>query len=141
MTVLSPTRVVQWRPVACVFCGRPTAGKLVAENDLALAFHDAFPLSPGHCLVIPRRHEADFLALTQEEQAAVWALVGPVRRSIESERTPDGYNIGINVGEAAGQTVAHAHLHVIPRYRGDVVDPRGGVRWIIPARARYWEGR
>ncbi len=111
----------------------------MAENDLAVAFADAFPLSLGHCLVVPRRHEADFLALTSQEQAAVWALVAPVRRSIEGDRVPDGYNIGINVGEAAGQTVVHAHLHVIPRYRGDVADPRGGIRWIIPARARYWE--
>jgi diadenosine tetraphosphate (Ap4A) HIT family hydrolase len=127
--------------VVCVFCHRLAGGELVAENDLAIGFRDAFPLSPGHCLIVPRRHEADFLALTPEEQAAVWALVAPVRRSIESEWMPDGYNIGVNVGEAAGQTVAHAHLHVIPRYHGDVPDPRGGVRWIIPARAPYWEGR
>ncbi|MGH7393587.1 MAG: HIT family protein [Candidatus Rokuibacteriota bacterium] len=132
-------RVVRSRPVTCVFCDRLASGELVAENDLAVAFADAFPLSLGHCLVVPRRHEADFLALTSQEQAAVWALVAPVRRSIEGDRVPDGYNIGINVGEAAGQTVVHAHLHVIPRYRGDVADPRGGIRWIIPARARYWE--
>jgi diadenosine tetraphosphate (Ap4A) HIT family hydrolase len=124
-----------------VFCHRLASGELVAENDLAIGLRDAFPLSPGHCLIVSRRHEADFLALTPEEQAAVWALVAPVRRSIESEWMPDGYNIGVNVGEAAGQTVAHAHLHVIPRYHGDVPDPRGGVRWIIPARAAYWERR
>jgi diadenosine tetraphosphate (Ap4A) HIT family hydrolase len=124
-----------------VFCNRLVSGELVAANDLAVAFLDAFPLSPGHCLVVPRRHESDFLALTPEEEAAVWALVPSVRRHIEADRTPDGYNIGINVGEAAGQTVAHAHLHVIPRYHGDVPDPRGGIRWIIPARAAYWEGR
>lgn len=126
--------------LGCVFCNRLVGGDLVAENDLAVAFHDAFPLSPGHCLIVPRRHESDFLALTPEEQAAVWALVASVRRQIESDRLPDGYNLGINVGEAAGQTVAHAHLHVIPRYEGDVPDARGGIRWIIPERARYWEG-
>lgn len=114
-------------------------GSLVAENELAVAFPDAFPLSPGHCLLIPKRHEPDFLALTPEEQAAVWALVAPVCRHIEAGGMPDGYNIGINVGEAAGQTVAHAHLHVIPRKQGDVADPRGGIRWVMPARARYWE--
>ena len=128
-------------PVACAFCSRLAGGELIAQNDLAAAFLDAFPLSPGHCLVVPRRHEPDFLALTPKEQTAAWALVASVRQHIETSRIPDGYNIGINVGEAAGQTVAHAHLHVIPRYHGDVADARGGIRWIIPARARYWEGR
>jgi diadenosine tetraphosphate (Ap4A) HIT family hydrolase len=123
----------------CVFCDRLTRGTFVAANDLAVALVDAFPLSRGHCLVLSRRHEADFLALAPDEQAAMWALVAPVRRHIEAGGTPDGYNIGINVGPAAGQTVAHAHLHVIPRYWADVADPRGGVRWVIPARARYWE--
>jgi diadenosine tetraphosphate (Ap4A) HIT family hydrolase len=127
--------------VTCAFCDRVAAADFVAENNLAVAFWDAFPLNPGHCLIVPRRHEADFLALTPEEQAAVWALVALVRRHIEAERTPDGYNIGVNVREAAGQTIAHAHLHVIPRYRGDVPDPRGGVRWVVPARAAYWERR
>ena len=125
--------------VGCVFCDRLRLGDFVAENDLAVAFRDAFPLSQGHCLVVPRRHEDGFLRLTPEEQAAVWALVVPVRGHIEADRLPDGYNIGINVGEAAGQTVAHAHLHVIPRYRGDVADPRGGIRSVIPTNARYWE--
>lgn len=125
-------------PVSCVFCDRLAADNTVAENDLAAAFPDAFPLSPDHCLVVPRRHVADFLALTSEEQGAVWSLVASVRRYIESTWMPDGYNIGINVGEAAGQTVAHAHLHVIPRRHGDVADARGGIRWVIPEKARYW---
>jgi diadenosine tetraphosphate (Ap4A) HIT family hydrolase len=125
----------------CVFCSRLAGGNLVAENDLAVAFPDAFPVTPGHCLVIPRRHDPDFLALTLDEQTSIWALLTPVCRHIEASSSPDGFNIGMNVGEAAGQTVAHAHLHVIPRHRGDVADPRGGIRWIIPARARYWEPR
>jgi diadenosine tetraphosphate (Ap4A) HIT family hydrolase len=125
--------------LACVFCERLTAGEFVAENERAVAFLDAYPLTPGHCLIIPRRHEPDFLGLTQDEQSAIWTLVGPVRRHIESNNLPDGYNIGINVGEAAGQTVAHAHLHIIPRRQRDVADPRGGIRGIIPAKARYWE--
>jgi len=125
-------------PVACPFCQRLSGGDLIADGDLAAAFPDAFPLTPGHSLVVPRRHEPDFLALTPQEQAAVWALVAPVRRWIEARHAPEGYNLGMNVGEVAGQTVAHAHLHVIPRYRGDVADPRGGIRWIIPARAPYW---
>ena len=125
--------------MSCVFCDRLSAGNLVAENDLAAAFPDAFPLNPGHCLIVPRRHEPDFLALTAVEQAAVWALVQAVRRHTETIGVPDGYNVGINVGEAAGQTIAHAHLHVIPRLRGDVADPCGGIRWVVPAKARYWE--
>jgi diadenosine tetraphosphate (Ap4A) HIT family hydrolase len=125
----------------CPFCKRLNDKDFVAANDLALAFPDAFPLAEGHCLVVPRRHEADFLALTQVEQAAIWALVPAVLSHIAVMRAADGYNIGINVGEAAGQTVAHAHLHVIPRLRGDVPDPRGGIRWVIPAKAQYWEIR
>jgi diadenosine tetraphosphate (Ap4A) HIT family hydrolase len=125
--------------VPCFFCDHLSQGNLVAENDLAAAFPDAFPLTPGHCLVVPRRHEPDFLALTPAEQAAVCALVPAVRGYIETTGAPDGYNVGINVGEAAGQTIAHAHLHVIPRRRGDVADPRGGIRWVVPAKARYWE--
>jgi diadenosine tetraphosphate (Ap4A) HIT family hydrolase len=128
-------------PVACAFCQRLATGDLVAENALAAAYFDAFPLSPGHCLAVPRRHESNFLALSPEEQAAVWALVPPVRSRIESDQAPDGYNLGINIGEAAGQTIGHAHLHVIPRYRGDVPDPRGGVRLIIPDKARYSSDR
>lgn len=124
--------------VPCVFCGRARAGDLIAENGLAAAFPDAFPVSPGHTLVIPRRHEASFLALPSDDQRAIWGLVAPVQRYLDQRFRPDGYNLGVNVGEAAGQTVAHAHLHDIPRYRGDVPDPRGGVRWILPDRARYW---
>ena len=122
----------------CVFCNRVARGDLVAVNEHAAAFPDAFPLNDGHCLIVPRRHEADFLALTAEEQAAIWALVPAVRRHIEQRGRPDGYNIGINVGVAAGQTIDHAHMHVIPRHHADVPDPRGGIRWIIPARAQYW---
>jgi diadenosine tetraphosphate (Ap4A) HIT family hydrolase len=125
--------------LACVFCYRLADEDAVAANDLAIALFDAYPISPGHCLIVPRRHESSFLALTTEEQAAVWGLVPLVQRRIEADHVPDGYNLGINVGDAAGQTIAHAHLHVIPRYQGDVSDPRGGIRWIIPERARYWE--
>jgi diadenosine tetraphosphate (Ap4A) HIT family hydrolase len=114
---------------------------LLAANDLAVAFPDAFPVSPGHCLIVPRRHEPDFLELSAEEEMAIWTLVRSVLRSPEADDVPDGYNIGVNVGEAAGQTIAHAHLHVIPRRHGDVHDPRGGIRWVVPGKAAYWEGR
>jgi diadenosine tetraphosphate (Ap4A) HIT family hydrolase len=87
-----------------VFCVRVPGGDLVVANAAAVAFFDAFPLSPGHALIVPRRHEPDFLALTEIERAAVWALVDPVRQAIEARFRPDGYNLGVNVGEAAGQT-------------------------------------
>jgi diadenosine tetraphosphate (Ap4A) HIT family hydrolase len=124
--------------VACPFCERIARGDLIAENELAAAFPDAYPLSPRHCLIIPRRHEPDFLALTPGEQAAVWALIPAARQHIEATGAPDGYNIGVNVGEAGGQTIEHAHVHVIPRHRGDVADPRGGIRWVLPDKAAYW---
>jgi diadenosine tetraphosphate (Ap4A) HIT family hydrolase len=125
--------------MTCVFCARFAAGDLLGENDGAAAFLDIFPLSPGHTLIVPRRHESDFLRLTADETMAVWRLLAPVRELLEERFRPDGYNLGVNVGLAAGQTVDHAHLHVIPRYAGDVADPRGGIRWIIPAKARYWQ--
>lgn len=108
-------------------------------NELAVAVYDGYPISPGHSLIVPRRHIADLFGLTQEEQAAIWALVAPVRQNIEKHYSPDGYNIGVNIGAAGGQTVLHAHLHIIPRYSGDVQDPRGGIRWIIPSKAAYWQ--
>lgn len=120
-------------------CQHAGGDRLIASNALAAAFDDGFPLTPGHTLIVPRRHESDFLALSGAEQAAIWALVPEVCRRIEAQANPDGFNIGVNIGEAAGQTVGHAHLHIIPRYRGDVDDPRGGVRWIIPSKAKYWE--
>jgi diadenosine tetraphosphate (Ap4A) HIT family hydrolase len=121
-------------------CEHASGRELVASNALAAAFADGFPLTLGHTLIVPHRHESDFLVLSSAEQAAVWALVPDVCKHIEAYLRPDGYNIGVNIGEAAGQTVGHAHLHVIPRYWGDVEDPRGGIRWIIPAKARYWKG-
>jgi diadenosine tetraphosphate (Ap4A) HIT family hydrolase len=121
-------------------CERAGGEELTASNALAAAFADGFPLTSGHTLIVPRRHEPDFLALSSVEQAAIWALVPDVCQHIEARHYPDGYNIGVNVGETAGQTVGHVHLHVIPRCRGDVEDPRGGIRCIIPGKARYWEG-
>jgi diadenosine tetraphosphate (Ap4A) HIT family hydrolase len=126
-------------PTGCVFCDRVRSGDLVAESPLAAAFLDAFPLSPGHVLIVTRRHEPDFWALRETEKAALWELVGAVKRHVDAHYSPQGYNLGMNIGAAAGQTVGHAHLHVIPRYHGDVSDPRGGVRWIIAERARYWQ--
>jgi diadenosine tetraphosphate (Ap4A) HIT family hydrolase len=105
-----------------------------------VAVPDAFPVVEGHMLVVPRRHVASLFDLSDEEQAAVWKLVAQVRGKLASELKADGFTIGVNDGPAAGQTVLHAHVHVIPRRVGDVADPRGGVRWVIPAKARYWAG-
>ncbi len=123
----------------CPFCTRINRSDIIAGNELAAAFYDGFPVSPGHTLIVPRRHVADFFALTGEEQAAMWTLVAAVRRILQEKHAIDGFNIGINIGEAGGQTIAHAHLHVIPRYAGDVPDPRGGIRCVIAAKARYWK--
>lgn len=99
---------------------------------------DSFPISPGHALVVPRQHVACFFDLPKEEQLAMWSLVAEVRADLQKRHQPDGFNIGLNDGTAAGQTVLHAHIHIVPRYAGDVADPRGGVRWVIPAKADYW---
>jgi len=123
----------------CVFCEIVSYKNNFAENSHAVAFPDAFPLSPGHTLIVPRRHVTQYFALTEEEQASLWTLVPHVKNLIESTHAPAGYNLGINSGIAAGQTIEHIHLHVIPRYPGDVPDARGGVRWVIPERAAYWE--
>ena len=122
----------------CIFCSHIASKELVAENDLAAGFLAGHPVSPGHALIVPRRHEADFFSLVESERSAMMALVAPVRRHLDEEFGPDAYNLGANIGQAAGQTVLHTHLHVIPRYAGDVEEPRGGVRWVLPATARYW---
>lgn len=122
----------------CPFCDRIARGDLLLTSPLAAAFADGYPISPGHTLVVPRRHEADFFALSHDEQAAVWRLAAAVRAHLDAARPADGYNVGLNAGAAAGQTVLHAHVHVVPRFAGDVQDPRGGVRWVVPDKARYW---
>jgi diadenosine tetraphosphate (Ap4A) HIT family hydrolase len=112
----------------------------VAGNELAFAIRDAFPVSPGHTLIVPRRLVATWFEATDAEQHALLALAATVRDALEVEFRPDGYNLGVNVGAAAGQTVMHLHLHVIPRYNGDVRDPRGGVRHVIPGKGNYLVG-
>jgi diadenosine tetraphosphate (Ap4A) HIT family hydrolase len=124
----------------CIFCQILT-GDVAAHRSggAAASFPDAFPVSPGHTLVVPMRHVSDFFDLDADEQRAVWQQVAEVRLRLVEEFAPAGFNVGLNAGSAAGQTVPHAHVHVIPRYDGDVPDPRGGVRWVIPGRAAWWE--
>lgn len=122
------------------FLERP-ASERILENELAFAIPDAFPLSPGHALVVPRRVVKNWFEATPEEHAAIMCLVSELRALLDRSMKPDGYNVGFNAGEAAGQTVPHLHVHVIPRYLGDLPDPRGGIRWILPAHADYWTPR
>lgn len=121
----------------CPFC-HPEESRITLENEAARAFPDAFPVAEGHTLVVPRRHVASLFDLPEEERAAVWGLVARVRGKLLVELKPDGFTVGVNDGTAAGQTVMHAHVHIIPRRAGDVADPRGGVRWVLAAKARYW---
>ncbi|UJA20956.1 HIT family protein [Thermoleophilia bacterium SCSIO 60948] len=123
----------------CVLCARVAAtDSLVAETEYSAAFADEFPLSEGHSLVVPRRHETDLMALPDEERSDLWALADALAATLRRELEAAGINVGANIGASAGQTVAHAHIHLIPRYEGDVADPRGGVRWVLPHRAAYW---
>ena len=121
----------------CPFCTLP-AGRIVKENEHALLIRDAYPVSPGHSLVIPKRHIGSWFEASAEERNAMLALIDQAKAMIDSELAPDSYNIGINDGSAAGQTVPHLHMHLIPRFQGDVPDPRGGVRWVIADKAKYW---
>lgn len=109
----------------------------VCSNALAFAFRDRYPVSPGHTLIVTRRVTPDWFSTTDAERAAMLALVDEVKAQLDAELHPDGYNIGFNAGAAAGQTVMHVHVHVIPRFRGDMDDPRGGVRHVIPSKGNY----
>lgn len=122
----------------CPFCQIPSE-RIIAQNEHAFAIRDAFPVSPGHTLIIPKRHVGSFFDATQEEKLDLLALLDEAKAVIDGEYQPASYNIGINDGAAAGQTVPHLHIHLIPRYTGDVEDPRGGVRWVVAEKARYWE--
>lgn len=124
----------------CVFCTLPKKDILL-ENEMALAFFDKFPVNKGHVLIIPKRHRANLFEATNEEIMSIWKLLKEVKEELDTRFHPDGYNVGVNVGAAAGQTVFHLHVHVIPRYNGDVQDPRGGVRKIKKCLVPYaWEG-
>jgi diadenosine tetraphosphate (Ap4A) HIT family hydrolase len=120
--------------VTCPFCSVEGA---VLANAHAYVRRDAYPVTRGHSLIIPRRHVASWFDLVAAEREAIFELADQVRLRLQSELAPDGFNLGVNVGEAAGQTVFHVHLHVIPRYRGDVENPRGGVRGVIPSKQSY----
>ena len=122
--------------VGCPFCN-PSKDEIVLANNLCYARYDKYPVSPGHLLIIPFRHVANFFDATDAEHTALLALVREAKTLLDEQFHPDGYNVGVNVGKTAGQTVMHLHVHVIPRYAGDVEDPRGGVRGAIPEKQVY----
>jgi ATP adenylyltransferase len=125
------------REKGCIFC-ELGAARIVAENELCFVIKDAFPVTEQHTLVIPKRHVADYFDLHQPERNAIDAMLHDQRQSIlDQDNAVTGFNVGINVGASAGQTVFHVHVHLIPRRDGDVVDPRGGVRGVIPNKQRY----
>ncbi|MBU0688334.1 MAG: HIT family protein [Gammaproteobacteria bacterium] len=119
----------------CLFCTDPRGVSI--QHELAFSARDTYPTSPGHTLVIPRRHVASFFELTPEEVAACMDLIQKEKELLDEAFHPDGYNIGVNVGPAAGQSILHVHIHIIPRYKGDVENPQGGVRHVIPKKAHY----
>ena len=118
----------------CPFCAR---SDIFLENELAYARYDKYPVNPGHLLVVPFRHFANYFDSTAAEKRALLSLLDKAKKTLDKDRSPGGYNIGVNVGEVAGQTVMHVHIHLIPRYHGDVANPRGGVRGVIPAKQSY----
>lgn len=120
--------------MTCIFC---QINEIVLENELALAFFDKYPVNKGHLLIIPKRHVEQYFELTEQERRAVDRLLFQGKNMLDQKHHPDGYNIGINNGEAAGQTIFHVHVHLIPRYNGDMDDPRGGVRGVIPEKRIY----
>jgi diadenosine tetraphosphate (Ap4A) HIT family hydrolase len=122
----------------CPFCTLP-AERVIQASGNAVVIRDGFPVSPGHTLIIPKRHVASFFEVTDAERIDLMSLLAAARDDLDREFRPAGYNIGINDGPAAGQTVPHLHIHLIPRYTSDAYDPRGGVRWVIPAKAVYWD--
>jgi diadenosine tetraphosphate (Ap4A) HIT family hydrolase len=127
-------------PAGCPFCAVAPA-RIAYDAELVIGIWDGFPVTDGHALVVPRRHVASWFEATVDEHAALLAGIAAMRALVLARGPVDGWNLGINDGPAAGQTVPHLHVHLIPRRAGDVDDPRGGVRWVVPARARYWTER
>jgi len=123
--------------MTCPFCNVDES-RVVSESHHALAVLDGFPVTEGHALIISRRHVSSFFSLAPEEQQDMILLLNKVKSNMDLEYSTKDYNVGINCGPLAGQTVDHVHIHLIPRRIGDADDPRGGVRWVIPDKAPYW---
>jgi diadenosine tetraphosphate (Ap4A) HIT family hydrolase len=121
----------------CRFCLTKPGRRIMIEGKFGFAAWDRHPASPGHFLVMPYRHFSDYFDITDEEREELWRLVAEGKKMADEKYSPDGYNIGINVGQWAGQSIPHLHIHVIPRYKGDVENPKGGVRGVIPQNKLY----
>lgn len=121
----------------CPFCSLDAERELIVESATAYAIYDKFPVNEGHALIIPKKHCSNYFDLTFKEQSACVFMLNKVKQIVSDKFNPDGFNIGININEEAGQTVPHVHLHLIPRYKGDVEEPKGGVRGVIPTKKEY----
>jgi diadenosine tetraphosphate (Ap4A) HIT family hydrolase len=123
----------------CLFCDRTNSKehKIILENDFCFARWDNFPVSRGHAEIVPKSHINSFFDLSNDQLIQLYSLLREAKEVVQKEYNPDGYNIGINEGEAAGRTIHHLHIHLIPRYRGDIENPRGGIRNVIPNKGRY----
>jgi len=121
----------------CPFC-QPDPNNILLECLLTYALWDNYPISTGHVLIVPKRHIPSLFNANLEEQTALLVTLDQARQHLNQAYHPDGYNIGINDGKTAGQTIPHLHIHLIPRYQGDCQDPRGGIRWLFPEKAKYW---
>ena len=120
----------------CPFCNI-NPERVILESNQSFAIFDGFPVNEGHVLIIPKTHIQNYFDLSGIEKRDIWELSEKVKILIENQFSPDGINIGINIGEYAGQTIPHCHIHIIPRYSGDVIDPKGGVRGVIPSKQKY----
>ncbi|MGB1011525.1 MAG: HIT family protein [Thiolinea sp.] len=120
----------------CLFCN-PKSNEIIAETEHALLITDTYPVNPGHCLVVPKRHIKTYFECTEVENREFRELILRGKQYAEEHQSPDGYNIGCNNEVAAGQSVFHLHIHIIPRYEGDVENPKGGVRWVVPKNSQY----
>jgi len=126
--------------MACPFCTLKES-RIRFESPLAVGVDDAYPVAHGHTLIVPRRHVGSYFELSQAERQAMNELLDRAYSDLNERLRPDAYTIGINDGPAAGQSIPHVHIHLIPRYRGDRDNPRGGVRWVLPDKADYWTAR
>lgn len=125
----------------CIFCKLRNEERIIGESAHTITFIDNYPASPGHTLVIPKRHFSTYFEATEEELLEIGKAIQNAKKFLDTEFSPDAYNIGINNGLMAGQSVMHLHVHLIPRYQGDVEDPKGGVRWILKNKADYWNNK
>ena len=120
----------------CPFCQRDQL-EIILENDLAIAFYDKYPIQKGHLLIVPKEHVETYFEASNAQIMAIHELIHQGKELLQEKYNPDGYNIGVNIGHYGGQTVFHLHFHLIPRYQGDVTDPRGGIRNAIPNLVKY----